>query len=76
MVSLQFVGAMHLENMQLVFPKDANILSARLSVLSPIGISILGREAGEVTTAKLANGPRQLSIVDVAHPQLFSAFHS
>lgn len=45
----------------LAFPEQANAAEGRISVLSPIGLALIGRQRGAVTTPVLPNG-RELKI--------------
>jgi regulator of nucleoside diphosphate kinase len=40
----------------LVLPKDADPANARISVLSPIGLALIGRQRGAVVKAAAPNG--------------------
>jgi regulator of nucleoside diphosphate kinase len=42
----------------LVCPEDADVTAGRISVLSPIGLALVGRRRGAVTQALLPNGRR------------------
>lgn len=46
----------------LVFPENADISDGRLSILSPLGASVLGRRREEVVEARVPGGTRRLKI--------------
>lgn len=46
----------------LVFPESADISNGRLSVLAPLGASVLGRRREEILEAKVPGGTRRLKI--------------
>jgi regulator of nucleoside diphosphate kinase len=46
----------------LVFPENADISNGRLSILAPLGASVLGRRREEVVEAKVPGGTRRLKI--------------
>jgi regulator of nucleoside diphosphate kinase len=48
-----------------VFPDEANASQGLISVLSPIGIALLGRRKGAVVDASAPSGIRRLRIVQV-----------
>lgn len=45
----------------LVYPRDADAAKGRISVLSPVGLALLGRRLGAEAAAEMPNG-RRLSI--------------
>jgi regulator of nucleoside diphosphate kinase len=45
----------------LVYPEEADVAGGRISVLSPVGTALIGRQRGSVVTPTLPNG-RQLRI--------------
>ena len=52
----------------LVLPAEADAAKARISVLSPIGLALLGRRQGEAVTANMPNrGSLSVRIVDTLH---------
>ena len=52
----------------LAFPHEADAAAGRISVLSPIGLALIGRRRGAVVTPELPNG-RALSVrIIEAHP--------
>ena len=51
----------------LVFPKDANVAEGRISVLAPVGTSILGYAKGDVVEWTVPYGKRLIRIDDVLY---------
>jgi regulator of nucleoside diphosphate kinase len=49
----------------LVFPEEANISQGFISVLAPLGISLLGRRKGDVIEARVPGGLRRLRVEQV-----------
>ena len=64
-VRLKFPMSGDTETFQLVYPEDADIQAARLSVLAPVGVAILGRHRGQSTLTRVPTGSRRVTIVDV-----------
>lgn len=58
------------ESYTLVYPRDANMLHDRISVLAPIGMALLGYRVGDVVEWTVPAGKRHLRItkVDVESP--------
>ncbi|NUN92552.1 MAG: nucleoside diphosphate kinase regulator [Verrucomicrobiae bacterium] len=60
----------------LVFPKDADIDTGRISVLAPVGTSILGYAKGDVVEWTVPSGIRRLRIEKVLYqPEAAGDFH-
>lgn len=60
----------------LVYPKEADFLSNRLSVLSPIGTAILGYSAGDRITWDVPSGRAHIQIKKVIYqPEAAGDFH-
>jgi regulator of nucleoside diphosphate kinase len=60
----------------LVFPKDANIDAGRISVLAPVGTSILGYAKGDVIEWSVPSGIRRICIEEVLYqPEAAGDFH-
>lgn len=60
----------------LVFPKDADIDTGRISVLAPVGTSILGYAKGDVVEWAVPSGIRRLRIEKVLYqPEAAGDFH-
>lgn len=55
------------ETFTLVYPKDANIASNRLSILAPIGTAILGCRVGDVVRWRVPSGIRQLTVEEILY---------
>jgi regulator of nucleoside diphosphate kinase len=54
---------------QLVYPKDANIAEGRISILTPIGTALIGLRAGQTITWRKRDGQRQaLTVLKVLPP--------
>lgn len=54
---------------QLVYPKDANIAEGRISILTPIGTALIGMKAGQSITWRKRDGQRQaLTVLKVMPP--------
>ena len=51
---------------RLVGPYESDASNNRISVTSPIGKALIGKEPGDVVTVKTPGGTRELEIVDVA----------
>lgn len=51
----------------LVFPKDADIDSGRISVLAPVGTAILGFAQGDVVEWQVPSGTRRIRIEEVVY---------
>jgi len=50
---------------QLLGPEEADVKKGSISVLSPLGRSILGKEPGDDVVAKTPGGIREFEIVDI-----------
>ena len=54
---------------QLVFPKDADIASGRISVLTPVGSALIGLRTGHSITWLTRDGRKQLlTVLSVSQP--------
>ena len=51
---------------RLLGPEEADVKEGSISVLSPIGRSIIGKEPGDEVTVKTPGGVRQLEVMDIA----------
>lgn len=51
----------------LVFPKIADVVRHRISVLAPIGVALIGCRAGDVVTLDVPSGRYQLRIDEVVY---------
>jgi regulator of nucleoside diphosphate kinase len=58
-----------IEQYQLVFPPDADVIHDRISVLAPIGTALLGYRRGDVVEWRVPQGRRRLAITKVVQPQ-------
>lgn len=60
----------------LVFPKEANIGAGRISVLAPVGTSILGYAKGDIVEWSVPSGRRRICIEEVLYqPEAAGDFH-
>lgn len=60
----------------LVFPKDADVDAGRISVLAPMGTSILGYACGDVIEWPVPSGTRRIRIEQVLYqPEAAGDFH-
>jgi regulator of nucleoside diphosphate kinase len=53
------------DSYMLVYPKDADVLSDKISILAPIGTALLGYRTGDCIDWEVPAGKRQLQIIDV-----------
>ena len=51
---------------RLVGPYESDASNNRISVTSPIGKALIGKEPGDVVTVKTPGGTREIEIVDIA----------
>ena len=51
----------------LVFPQDADISKNKISILSPIGCSLLGYSVGDVISVKTPAGEKTLRVEEIIH---------
>lgn len=64
------------EMLTLVFPRDADISSGRISVLAPIGTAMLGYRVGEVFRWKVPAGERKLKVKRILYqPEAAGDYH-
>ncbi|MGB5231131.1 MAG: transcription elongation factor GreA [Desulfoprunum sp.] len=56
---------------QLLGPEEADVKKGSISVLSPLGRSMLGKAVGEEVLAKTPGGTREFEIIDI-QPSTFS----
>jgi len=62
--------------MILVFPREADITQAKISVLAPIGTAVLGYRVGDVFTWKVPDGVRRLQVEKgLYQPEAAGAHH-
>lgn len=61
-VEVRDLDAEATESFTLVYPEDADIGSARMSVLAPLGRALLGRRVGEVIQVAVPAGRRRIRI--------------
>lgn len=51
----------------LVFPEDADINQSKISILSPIGCSLIGYEVGSVITVPTPSGQKKITVTAVTY---------
>lgn len=54
---------------QLLGPEEADVKKGSISVLSPLGRSILGKEAGDNVVARTPGGTREFEVTDITAPE-------
>ena len=60
----------------LVYPRDADILENKVSVLAPMGTAILGYRVGDVVSWQSSNGTRNLKIKELVYqPEREGSMH-
>ena len=60
----------------LVFPRDADTATGKISVLAPIGTAILGYRVGDIIEWQVPAGKRMLKIEDVLYqPEAAGDYH-
>ncbi|MFO7824513.1 MAG: GreA/GreB family elongation factor [Cyclobacterium sp.] len=55
--------------MTLVHPKNADLSSHKLSLLSPLGVALIGFKEGDSIEWKLPGGKRTIQILKVSNPE-------
>ena len=64
------------ETYTLVYPEQANVDEARLSVLAPLGTALLGASAGDVVECRTPGGVRRLKVERILYqPEAAGDFH-
>lgn len=51
----------------LVYPKESDILEGRMSVISPLGLALLGRRKGDIVELRLPAGTRRFRVEAVLY---------
>lgn len=51
----------------LVFPEDADMAESKISVLSPIGCSLIGYKVGDTISIPMPKGNKELTIQDILY---------
>ena len=54
---------------QLLGPEEADVKNGSISVLSPLGKSIIGKEVGDEVVAKTPGGTREFEIIEIRRSQ-------
>src|SRR5690349_16102444 len=52
---------------RIVYPKDADARSGRVSVLAPIGSALLGLRVGQTITWQVPNGHKRIRVVEIRY---------
>lgn len=55
---------------QLLGPEEADVKKGSISVLSPLGRSLLGKEIGDDVIAKTPGGTREFEVMDIAASEM------
>jgi transcription elongation factor GreA len=55
---------------QLLGPEEADVKKGSISVLSPLGKSLIGKEIGDEVLAKTPGGTREFEVVDIARSEI------
>jgi regulator of nucleoside diphosphate kinase len=64
------------EELTLVFPENADISQARISVLAPIGTAMLGYKVGDVFEWEVPAGKRRLKVEEIVYqPEAAGDYH-
>ena len=64
------------ETYTLVYPQEANVDDAKLSVLAPLGTALLGASVGDVVECRTPGGVRRLKVERVLYqPEAAGDFH-
>lgn len=53
---------------QLLGPEEANVKKGSISVLSPLGQALLGKEVGDEVRTKTPGGMREFEVIDITAP--------
>ena len=53
---------------QLLGPEESDVKKGIISVLSPLGRSIIGKQIGDEVTVVTPGGVRELEVIDIAAP--------
>ena len=60
----------------IVYPRAANLEKGKISVMSPLGMALLGYRAGDILDWGVPDGVRRLEVVEVAYqPEAAGDFH-
>jgi len=54
---------------QLLGPEEADVKNGSISVLSPLGKSMIGKEVGDEVLAKTPGGTREFEVIDIRQSQ-------
>ena len=65
-VSIQDIDTDEVTSYQLVGPCESDISKNKISVTSPIGKALVGKEIGDIVRVKTPGGMRELEIIDIS----------
>jgi transcription elongation factor GreA len=65
-VSIADIGTGDTTRYQLVGPYESDVSNNRISVTSPIGKALIGKNVGDAVSVKTPGGVREVEIVDIA----------
>lgn len=51
----------------LVYPKDADVVARRVSILAPVGMALIGLRVGQSIEWPMPNGTRRLKVVSILY---------
>jgi regulator of nucleoside diphosphate kinase len=75
-VRVHDLGTRESQTYTLVYPKDADVLAGKLSVLAPLGTALLGMRAGQVVTFDAPSGARRVRVERILYqPEAAGDFH-
>ena len=75
-VRFRDLGSGERESHTLVYPAEANIDEAKLSVLAPLGAALLGAKVGAVVECATPGGVRRLKVEEILYqPEAAGDFH-
>jgi regulator of nucleoside diphosphate kinase len=70
------LGTHEKETYTLVYPEEANVDDAKLSVLAPLGMALLGASVGDVVECHTPGGVRRIKIERILYqPEAAGDFH-
>jgi transcription elongation factor GreA len=55
---------------QLLGPEEADVKKGSISVLSPLGSSLIGKEVGDEVLARTPGGTREFEVIDISTAQI------
>lgn len=54
----------------LVYPREADADTCKISILAPIGTALIGYRKGDIIQWKMPGGIRKFKIISVLHPEI------